>query len=197
MAEPAEQAGQAMGHGQNQRGQIKMTPDEIDDFLAERRPIVMCTLRPDGSIHAVGMWYGFLEGCIGLESKAKAQKVLNLRRDPHITVIAEDGDYYDELRGVSIEGKAEIVEDPDRMWELGVNLFERYNGPYSEELKPYVETMLHKRVVIKVHPERTITWDHRKLGLPPMRPAGGDEGLPPMRPAGGDEGLPPMRPQGA
>ncbi|MDX6288146.1 MAG: hypothetical protein QOG53_3631 [Frankiales bacterium] len=170
MAEPADQAGKAMGHGQNQRSQITMTPDEIDEFLAARRPCVMCTVRPDGAIHAVGMWYGFLEGCIGLESKAKAQKVVNLRRDPHITVIAEDGDYYDELRGVSIEGKAEIVEDPDRMWELGVNLFERYNGPYSEELKPFVETMLHKRVVIKVHPERTISWDHRKLGLPPMRP---------------------------
>jgi hypothetical protein len=28
------------------------------------------------------------------------------------------------------------------MWELGVNLFERYYGSYSEELRPFVETML-------------------------------------------------------
>ena len=60
------------------------------------------------------------------------------------------------------------------MWTLGVDVFERYNGPYSEELKPFVETMLHKRVVIKVQPERTISWDHRKLGLPPMRPPATD-----------------------
>jgi hypothetical protein len=37
-------------------------------------------------------------------------------------------------------------------------------------MKPFVETMLHNRVIIKVNPTRTISWDHRKLGLPPMRP---------------------------
>jgi PPOX class probable F420-dependent enzyme len=160
-----------MGHGANQRAQIVMTPEEIDELLAGRHSMTIATLRPDGSVHAVAMWYGFLEGCIALESKKKAQKVVNLRRDPRITVLVEDGDYYDELRGVSIEGTAEIVEDPDRMWSAGVSVFERYNGPYSEEMKPFVETMLRNRVVIKVNPRRTISWDHRKLGLPPMRPA--------------------------
>ena len=29
-------------------------------------------------------------------------------------------------------------------------MFERYNGPYSDELKPFVEMMLHKRVAIKM-----------------------------------------------
>jgi hypothetical protein len=32
--------------------------------------------------------------------------------------------------------------------------------------------MLHKRVAVKIHTERTVSWDHRKLGLPPTRPAG-------------------------
>jgi len=62
------------------------------------------------------------------------------------------------------------VEDPDRMWALGVDLFERYYGTYTEELRPFVETMLHKRVVIRVAVSRVVTWDHRKLGLPPTRP---------------------------
>ena len=159
-----------MGHGRNQRSQIVMTDAEVDELLAGRHSMTICTLRSDGSVHAVAMWYGFLEGCIALESKAKAQKVVNLRRDPRITVLVEDGEYYDELRGVSIEGTAEIVDDPDRMWTAGISVFERYNGPYSEELAPFVQTMLHNRVIIKVHPKRTISWDHRKLGLPPMRP---------------------------
>jgi len=67
-------------------------------------------------------------------------------------------------------GKAEIIEDPDRMWALGVSVFERYYGAYNDELKPFIETMLHKRVAIMLHPERTVSWDHRKLGLPPTRP---------------------------
>jgi PPOX class probable F420-dependent enzyme len=164
-----------MGHGTNQRAQIVMSQDEIDELLAGRHSMTICTLRPDGSVHAVAMWYGFLEGCIALESKKKAQKVVNLRRDPRITVLVEDGEFYDELRGVSIEGTAEIVEDPDRMWAAGVSVFERYTGPYTDEMAPFVQTMLHNRVVIKIHPKRMISWDHRKLGLPPMRPPSADQ----------------------
>ena len=57
------------------------------------------------------------------------------------------------------------------MWELGVNLFERYYGSYTEDLRPFVETMLNKRIVAKVNVERTVSWDHRKLG-PPLHPPG-------------------------
>ena len=159
-----------MGHGVNQRAMIKMTEEEVDAFLHERRPVTLCSINHDGSIHAVAMWYGFLDGAIAVETKAKSQKVRNLRRNPRMTAMAEDGDYYEELRGVELVGRAEIVEEPDRMWTLGVNLFERYYAPFTEELRPFVETMLNKRVVIKLHVERTVTWDHRKLGLPSTRP---------------------------
>jgi PPOX class probable F420-dependent enzyme len=161
---------QAMGHGVNQRKAIEMTPDEIDAFLAERRAMTMCSLSPDGSIHAVAMWYGFLEGAVAVETKAKSQKAQNLRRDPRLTLLFEDGDYYEELRGVELVGKAEVIDDPDRLWQLGVSVFERYYGGYSDEMKPFLEAMLNKRVVIKLHVERTVSWDHRKLGLPTTRP---------------------------
>ena len=159
-----------MGHGINQRALIKMSDAEVDTFLHERRPMSLCTINHDGSIHAVAMWYGFLEGCVAFETKAKAQKVQNLRRDPRITCMAEDGEYYEELRGVELVGQAEIVDDPDRMWALGVDLFERYYSPYNDELRPFIETMLNKRVVIKVNVDRIVSWDHRKLGLPSTRP---------------------------
>lgn len=160
-----------MGHGVKQRDIIKMTPEETDEFLQGRHSMALCSLAPDGTIHTVAMWYGFLEGAVAFETKAKSQKVQNLRRNPTITCMVEDGEYYEELRGVELVGRAEIVEDPDRMFELGISVWERYNGPYSDEMRPFVETMLHKRVVIKVIVDRTVTWDHGKLGLPPTRPS--------------------------
>jgi PPOX class probable F420-dependent enzyme len=166
---------EAMGHGVNQRRSIQMTPEEVEAFIAERRPMTMCSISHDGSIHAVAMWYGFLEGAIAVETKTKSQKVQNLRRNPRLTLLFEDGDYYDELRGVELVGRAEIIDDPERLWPLGVSVFERYYGDFTDELKPFVETMLNKRVAIKMHVERTVSWDHRKLGLPSTRPgaAGG------------------------
>src|SRR5581483_8925319 len=50
---------QHMGHGINQRALIRMTPEEVEAYLAGRPVMTMCTLRGVGSIHAVGMWYGF------------------------------------------------------------------------------------------------------------------------------------------
>jgi len=159
-----------MGHGKNQRDQIKMSQAEVDEYLLGRRSMTMSTLNPNGTIHSVAMWYGFLEGAIAFETKAKSQKVKNLRRNPNITCLVEDGDYYEELRGVSIVGTAEIVEDPDRIWELGVSVFGRYSAPYTEEMRPFVEVMLRNRVVVKVTPDRVVTWDHHKLGMPSTRP---------------------------
>ncbi len=156
-----------MGHGVKQRGVIRMTPAEIDEFLQGRRTMNCATINHDGSIHLVAMWYGFLEGSPALETKAKSQKVQNLRRDSQITGLLEDGNSYEELRGVELVGHAEIVDDPKRMFELGISVFERYQGiEYKEELRPIVEQMLHKRVVVKINVERVVSWDHGKLGLP-------------------------------
>jgi PPOX class probable F420-dependent enzyme len=156
-----------VGGGVNQRAQIKMTPEEIDAFLHERRPMTMCTINHDGSIHAVAMWYGFLDGAIAVETKAKSQKARNLARNSTMTCMFEDGDTYEELRGVELVGHGEIVDDPDQLFELGKSVFSRYYTEYTEEMKPFVELMLNKRVVIKLNVDRTVSWDHRKLGLPP------------------------------
>jgi hypothetical protein len=47
-------------------------------------------------------------------------------------------------------------------------VFERYNAPYTEELKPFVELMAKNRVVVRLDAVRTRSWDHRKLGMAPM-----------------------------
>lgn len=160
--------------GVKQRDVIKMTQEEVDEFLQGRHTMSIATVNHDGSIHLVAMWYGFLEGAIAIETKAKSQKVLNLRRNPQMTVLVEDGDSYDELRGVELVGRAEIIDDPERMFELGISVFERYQGgKYTEEMRPFVEVMLNKRVVVKLHVDRIVSWDHRKLGMQTTGQQGG------------------------
>lgn len=165
-------AEQPFGKGVNQRALIRMSEDEVTAFLAERRNISMCTANVDGSIHAVAMWYGVIDGQLAVETKAKSQKVKNLQRDPRVTFMAESGEYYEELRGVELVGRAVLSEDPDELWQLGVSVYERYYGPFDEAGRPFVEAMLHKRVAVKLEIERVVSWDHRKLGLPSTRPKG-------------------------
>ena len=100
--------------------------------------MTMSTLNADGTIHSVAMWYGFVDGAIGFETKAKGQKVVNLRRNPNITCLVEDGESYEELRGVSLVGTAEIIDDLKRIGDLGFKrIIVRYRG--SGDLKSQID----------------------------------------------------------
>ncbi|ROO85074.1 PPOX class probable F420-dependent enzyme [Actinocorallia herbida] len=154
--------------GVNQRGKITMTDEEVAAFLNEQRVATLATNGPSGRPHLVAMWYAVLDGVLWFETKAKSQKAANLRRDGNVTVMVEAGHTYDQLRGVSLEGTAVVVDDPAALWEVGVSVWERYSGPYSEEVKPLVEVMLNNRVAVRVDVERIRSWDHRKLGMPAL-----------------------------
>ncbi len=129
--------------GTNQRGQITMSDAEITEFVERSRVSTMATIGVNGTPHLVAMWYAVIDGELWFETKAKSQKAVNLRRDDRLTMMIEDGDTYDTLRGVSIEGRGEIVDDPEALFKVGISIWERYTGPYSEDVKPAVEMMLH------------------------------------------------------
>ena len=158
--------------GINQRSQITMSDDEIATYLDRQRSATVATIGPSGLPHLVAMWYAVVDGQIWFETKARSQKAVNLRRDPRMTFMVEDGHTYDTLRGVSFEGTAVISEDPDDLWKVGVSVWERYNGPYTDDVKPLVEFMLQKRVAVRLDVDRVRSWDHRKLGMDPI-PLGG------------------------
>ena len=156
----------------NQRAQITMSDEEVAAFVERSRTATMATVGPTGLPHLVAMWYAVIDGQIWFETKAASQKAVNLRRDPRLTCMIEDGETYDTLRGVSFDGRGVIVEDPDALWQIGLNVWERYTGPYTEDAKPMIETMLRKRVAVRLEVDRVRSWDHRKLGLPAMQVGG-------------------------
>jgi PPOX class probable F420-dependent enzyme len=156
----------------NQRGQVVMSDDEVTEFLHQQRSSTVATVGPNGQVHLVGMWYALMDGQVWFETKRKAQKVVNLRRDPKLSFLVEAGHTYDQLRGVAMEGTGVVIEDEDVVWDVCVNIWERYNGPYSEEMRPFVEFMAKNRVVVRLDVDRVRSWDHRKLRLPVMELGG-------------------------
>ena len=156
----------------SRRGAIALTEQERDAFLNDGWTLQVASNGPKGFPHLVAMWYAVIDGQVWFETKAASQKAVNLRRDPRVTILIEDGLTYDKLRGVSLEGTAEVVEDPDTLWKVGISVWERYNGPYTEEMRPLVEFMLHKRIAVRVDASRIRSWDHRKLGMDPLELGG-------------------------
>jgi PPOX class probable F420-dependent enzyme len=147
----------------NQRARIRMSPAEVDQFLGGRHSMSMASFAPDGTIHLVAMWYGFVDGLVAVETKTASQKVHNLRRDPRVTVLVETGESYETLRGVEIVGRAEIVEGGTRLRAIAASVLSRYVLDDDTHLEAAVDAALHKRVGVVVHPTRIVSWDHAKL----------------------------------
>lgn len=145
------------------RDAIKMSDDEMRAFLEAGRDLQVASINADGTPHLVTMWYVVRDGEIAFWTYAKSQKVVNLRRDPRLTVLVATGEVYEQLRGVSISGRAELVEDPDNVLRYGEAVYERYWGELNDTAREGVRAMGTKRVVIVVKPEKVTSWDHSKL----------------------------------
>lgn len=147
-----------------QRDAIRMTEAEMAAFLAGCRNLQVATLDAEGAPHLTTVWFAVHDGAFLFETYGKSQKVVNLRRDPRIAVLCEQGESYDQLRGVSVKGRAEIVDSGDRLQALMALLVDRnHPGMDTDRVAAIAAEMCRKRVVVVVHPDRTMSWDHRKL----------------------------------
>jgi PPOX class probable F420-dependent enzyme len=148
----------------SRRDQIRMTDAETRAFLEAGKDLQVASINADGTPHLVTMWYELDGDDICFWTYGKSQKVVNLRRDPRLSVLVATGETYEELRGVSIGGHAEIVDTQPEVLSFGLVLFAKYWGPADDELvRAGVEAQATKRVVVRVKPDTTVTWDHAKL----------------------------------
>ena len=150
----------------SRRSDITMTAAEIDAFLDEQRVLNVATIAATGHPHLVAMWYAFRDAEVVFWTFGKSQKVVNLRRDPKMTGLVEAGETYDELRGVELVGAARLVENYDEILEIGKLVAMRNIGEdaVSAAALPYLEAQAKKRVGVVFDVERTVSWDHAKLG---------------------------------
>lgn len=148
----------------SRRDQIRMSEGELRAFLAEQRIMQCATVGVRGLPHLVPLWY--VPDGVELRgwTYARSQKARNLERDPHATIGIEDGVQYHDLRGVMLECDVGIERDADVVEGHGLELFERYAGELTPEIREMVAAQAPKRVGLRFSPARTVSWDHRKLG---------------------------------
>lgn len=152
------------------RSQITMSDAELQDFLHQHRVLTCATIGPKGRPHLMPLWYVVRDGDLWSWTYEKSQKVRNLERVPRATVQVETGyDRYDQLRGAMLECDVEVIRDPERILAIGLALARRYGGvpdgrDLPAEARARVERQSAKRIVLRFHPTRVVSWDHRKLG---------------------------------
>jgi hypothetical protein len=141
---------------------IAMTPEEVDAFLAEERTCRVATVGPNGP-HATPLWYAWHGGALWLTSVVRSQRWTDLRRDPRVAVVVDAGTSYDELRGVELRGRVEVVGEVPRTGEPVPELV----GPEQLMADRYLGgTFVHdgRHAWLRLVPDKITSWDFRKLG---------------------------------
>lgn len=150
----------------SRRNQIALTEEEQRAFLEEGWTLQVASIGPRGFPHLVAMWYVLDEqGRIVFTTFRKSQKVLNLKRNPKMSAMLESGKLYAELKGLVIEGEAEIIDDTEQTARVMARVGEKYNGiPAPTDTPEAALKIASKRVVVRLNPVDIYSWDHSKLG---------------------------------
>ncbi len=153
------------------RKDISMTPEEVQEFLDGNTVLQVATTGRDGYPHLAPMWYVMDGDRVVFRSFTKSQKIVNLRRNPRLTVLVETGDEYSQLRGVMIKAEAELVTDPQYVVGIYGALAAKYpminDTPMElqgEALEAAFGRFAAKNTAVVVVPEKVVSWDHTKLG---------------------------------
>jgi PPOX class probable F420-dependent enzyme len=151
------------------RNTIEMSAAEVERFLSMPRVMSTATIGPNCRPHVVAMWFGWgPDGRLAFTTYASSQKIRNLKRKPVLTALVEDGERYDELRGVQLVCDAEVIDDREVVHAVGESIYARYraavDGPLTDEIRPLVHAAMRKRTAVLLNVIETASWDHSKIG---------------------------------
>lgn len=152
----------------SRRDQIRMTNEEITDFLKKSRTIILVSNGKDGYPHPMPMWYAVDDdNVIYMTTFRKSQKINNMKRDPKVTLLVESGDAYEELKSVLIYTEVELLDDVeatrDILFKISVQRGELSKDADDAVRQGMLKTA-EKRIGMKFTPAKVVTWDHSKLG---------------------------------
>jgi hypothetical protein len=141
-----------------------MTARERDEFLRSQPICRVATTGPGGRPHVSALWFVWDGTALWLNSLTRSRRWSDTTADPRVSVIVDDGgtDFL-ALRGVELEGAAEIVGEaprrgaehpdlvqPERLFAdkyMGGGDF-RYDG---------------KHAWLRLAPDAVTSWDFAKL----------------------------------
>lgn len=152
-----------MDAAQRRGRRIMMTGEELAAFLAEQRTCRAATVAADGSPHVGPLWFCWDGTSLWLYSLTRSRRWAQLRHDPRLAVVVDDGTEYGELRGAELSGTAESVGEVPRTGEPCPEL----EVPERLFASKYLglDRMVHdgRHAWLRLTPEKVVSWDFRKI----------------------------------
>lgn len=135
----------------------EMTRDEVNAYLDNGpRWGRLATIGRDGYPHIVPLGYFRIDDHVYVNMRG--QRLVNARRTPKVSFLIDEGEGMRELKGVVIEGDAELVEDQPQVLELQRAIARKRGTP--EDKLPTENRG--GRPLLKITPRKIASWDNSK-----------------------------------
>ncbi len=135
---------------------MELNRKEIVEILCQPELARIATVSKDCKPHVTPVWFLYENGIVYMTTGKNSVKVRNLRNNPHVAITIDITERGLNNRGVILTGKAEIETDD----EIAKKIFLKYLGSLDH---PSAKKLLEMtRVVIKLKPEKIISWDFRE-----------------------------------
>ena len=100
---------------------LSFTTEELDAYLTAQKTIRLATVSPSGTAHVVPLWFVWVGGLVFMNSTRGNVTIRNLEANPAATGVVDDGETYDQLRGVIVKGRVgwghnRRTDDVHTMW---------------------------------------------------------------------------------
>lgn len=110
---------------------------EVERLLAAASLYWLVTVRREGRPHAVPLCGLWRDGAFFFCTGDAEQKMRNLSRNPHVSVLAGPlgADGWGRGKDIGVEGVVEPVEDPALLQSLADGWLEKYDGDWRFEVR--------------------------------------------------------------
>lgn len=136
---------------------LRLTPDELEELLANTRTLRAGTVSPDGWPHVAPLWFVWRDGQVWINSLRRSRRTRDVKAGSPVALCVDDGIEYAELRGVVLYGTfEEVPEDDAELPEVRRAFGRKYFGGYEIP-------MVKSHQWLRMKPERMASWDFKKI----------------------------------
>lgn len=147
----------------SQRDAVRMTDDEVANYLRSGSRCRVATVDGRGAPRVVPVNYVVLDGRVAFWADPGSQKVVNLRRDPRISCVMDDGVDFERFRGVELVGTAEVRDDQEAATKMVQAMLQTIPEEWHDAARPRLAELAAQRVVVVIDAHRTVSWNHSKV----------------------------------
>lgn len=139
-----------------------MNEEELISFFEEALFARLATTNEDGTIHIAPVYFKYEDGQILMATQDPSLKIRNIKRNNKVSVLIDLTDV--PFRGALVYGTAEL--DYEDIIPKRIAIFQRRPWePSREDAEEYARKLSDKWkcVIVRVTPERVVTFDYSKF----------------------------------